>query len=214
MSNMTEYIHLKIYPEKNSEYFSFYYCYTQNSTFEDLLDFILYNFPKKNFCPCYSFTPRYKDKSSSDPINKNCKLYDYVKKEKITSYEINKNSNNAECNHSSSIKYYQKSKSQLVADILDLDKHYKQQIENLSSQLISLNGRIEDKKKSLKEDLEKEYESTISKLKKENEILIQSINGDIEKINQLKNLGIVNDNLKEKDNVLKINPDSKSNCNK
>ena len=65
------------------------------------------------------------------------------------------------------------------------------------------NNLINDLKKNeniLKDELEK--------LNKENALLAAGINGDLDKIVKLKELGLKGDNLKEKENLVKINPEN------
>ena len=51
---MADYIDIKLNLE-NNEIIPFYYASQKNTTFKDLLEYILYNFPDKNICPCFNF---------------------------------------------------------------------------------------------------------------------------------------------------------------
>jgi len=55
---MSSYCQLKV-KIQNSDTIDFYYAYNQRSTLDDLLEFIAYNFPEKNICPCFKFKGNY-----------------------------------------------------------------------------------------------------------------------------------------------------------
>ena len=55
---MSSYYQLKV-KIQNSDTIDFYYAYNQRSTLDDLLEFVAYNFPEKNICPCFKFKGNY-----------------------------------------------------------------------------------------------------------------------------------------------------------
>ena len=55
---MSSYCQLKV-KIQNSDTIDFYYAYNQRSTLDDLLEFVAYNFPEKNICPCFKFKGNY-----------------------------------------------------------------------------------------------------------------------------------------------------------
>ena len=88
---------------------------------------------------------------------------------------------------------------------LKINKIYEleNKINNQEQDLGNKNNLINDLKKNeniLKDELEK--------LNKENALLAAGINGDLDKIVKLKELGLKGDNLKEKENLVKINPEN------
>ena len=86
-----------------------------------------------------------------------------------------------------------------VNKIYDMENKINVQEQDLGKK----NNIINDLKKNediLKKDSEK--------LKKKNALLIEGINGDLEKIKKLKELGLEGDNIKEKENLIKINPEN------
>ena len=88
---------------------------------------------------------------------------------------------------------------------LKINKIYEleNKINNQEQDLGNKNNLINDLKKNeniLKDELEK--------LNKENALLAAGINGDLDKIVKLKELGLKGDNLKEKENLSKINPEN------
>ena len=76
----------------------------------------------------------------------------------------------------------------------------KSEIEKLKKEKNELENNLNFKDAEINE-LKKENK----KLKKENALLVAGINGDLEIIQRLKKLGIQDDNLKEKKNLIKIN---------
>ena len=56
--------------------------------------------------------------------------------------------------------------------------------------------------------INKEYNEVINKLNKDKQLLEIAINGDITKINELKNLGVTGEYLKPKENIIKIDPET------
>ena len=86
-----------------------------------------------------------------------------------------------------------------INKIYELEKKINTQEQDLGNK----NNSINDLKKNeniLKDELEK--------LNKENALLAAGINGDLDKIVKLKELGLKGDNLKEKENLFKINPEN------
>ena len=58
MTNSTQ---LKIKIE-NSDILQLNFSYTNRTTIDDLIEFIAYNFPEKNICPCYHLYGNYENK--------------------------------------------------------------------------------------------------------------------------------------------------------
>ena len=70
---MSNYIYIYLKSEKDSStiiVFCFYYF--KRTTIEDLLEYIIYNFPEKNFCLCFQL--KYKKEKLDLKTNFNDKL--------------------------------------------------------------------------------------------------------------------------------------------
>ena len=115
---MNYYGKLELHTEKG-EYLSFYFAFSEKTTFDDLLEFILYNFPDKNICPCYKFQYRDsenkdKDKEQYNIIDNNLKIYDLISKRNY-SFRISNIHPDKKCHCDSSFKnYYQQPKINLI----------------------------------------------------------------------------------------------------
>ena len=244
---MSDYIEIKLILE-NNELISFYYVFQEKTTFKDLLEFILYNFPDKNFCSCFGF--QYKiDKSNQAniryaDIDINFKIKEFIidknyKYKPISLYIINKNSDK-QCYCNSSIKnYYKKSKLDIIQELKNNDyfenkkriKAFEQENNELKQKIINSEknkNKFETESENLKNEIKElklenqsninkdkeseklleQYKEEIKKLNKEKQLLEIAINGDITKINQLKNLGITGEFLKPKQNIIKVDQET------
>ena len=212
---MNYYGKLELQAEKG-ECLSFYLVFNEKTTFEDLLEFILYNFPDKNFCPCYKFQysdseNKDKDKEQYNIIDNNLKIYDLISK-KNYSLRISNIHPDKKCHCDSSLKnYYQQSKTNLIKIIQENSQNFKQKVSNDETQINALQNKdvinkskmqeLEEENNKLKEKNEKnektivENEKIIDDLNKKIELLEAVINGNNEKLNMLKNLGISNEIL-------------------
>ena len=220
---------------ENKEPISFYYYYNQNTTFNDLLEFIGYYYPDLNVCPCYKFQI-----NDVNEIKNDTKIIDYIIKD--DQFHLINNYQDKVCKCNSSFKgIFKLSKMEILQyfdqlserkDSLDIFKkrtitieneksmlkknvillsdkisnyekensNLKENIKNLESELEKINNELKNNSNSLNEE--------IKKLKQKNELLELGINGDIDTINKLENLGYDIGNLKPKENSIKINPES------
>ena len=207
----------KIYCEKISlnwdenNSFIFTYPYNQNTTFLDLLEFMAVLIPELNICPCYNF--KYIQKNKND---KNEKNIDISNENKIIKYKnllsnLYPNINKCTCN-STYKNFFNKSKKTILdyinkveenqnnkqetsseKDFIQKEKDLQKKINELTAEKESLNNEINSLKNKI-ENLEKE----INNYKKEKKLLELAVNGDIETIKALEELGIKGENLKPK----------------
>ena len=213
---------------ENTENISFNYTFNQNSTFEDLLECTASNFPESNICPCFKFQFPNKNQKQTD-INKDLKISDIISK--CNQFNLVNNFSDKKCHCSSLFKNnFKSSKIEIlkrfdnyINDVLEKEKNnVKKNIDFSENEKNKLKQEIMDLKEknaSLEENLkksqlefqnkEKYYKEENEKLKKNIQLLELAVNGDIEKINQLKSLGVVSENLKPKENEIKI--DEKTN---
>ena len=92
----------------------------------------------------------------------------------------------------------------------NLENEKKENIQKIIS-LEKDNKELNNKLNELKykdENKQKEYEETINKLNKNKQLLEIAINGDITKINQLKNLGVTGEYLKPKEHLIKFDSET------
>ncbi len=193
---------------------SFYFAFSGNNTFDDLLEYILYNFKENNICLCYKFqfcqNENNADKCQYNTIEGNEKLIDYFFNKKYSFRIFNAQPDKkCRCDPSYNI-YYVQPKRHLIQLLKENSDNY--QKNKLS--LLSLETKIKNYENTNKENIEKdkiikEKEKLINDLNKKIALLEAAINGDTEKINFLKNYGISNENLKQNKDVVKI--DSKTN---
>ena len=233
---MSNHIYIYLKSEKDSStIIGFYFCYFKRTTIEDLLEYIIYNFPEKNFCLCFQL--KYKKEKLDLKTNFNDKL-----KNIWTSIDIYVS--NTKCNCHQTLKENIKKSRKEIIDLLiekedkinELTNNQNVKISQLESELNNekqklrtteekmnknitehvkeienLKNDIKNKtneniKKNEDENKYKEYEDKINKLEKDKQLLEMGINGDITLINQLKNLGVTGEYLKPKSDLIKVDP--------
>ena len=205
---------------------SFYITFNDNNTFNDLLEYILYNFKDNHICSCYKFqyseNENKADKSKYNIIDDNEKLINYFSNKNNYSLRISNAQPDKKCRCDPSYKiYYVQPKGYLIKLLKENADNYKQnqltletKITNLEQKIIENNQLNQEneilKKENINKDtIIKEKEKLINDLNKKIGLLEAAINGDTEKINFLKNYGIANESLKQNKNEVKI--DSKTN---
>ena len=216
--------------------YDFYYSYKENSTFLDLLEYFSYLFPELRICQCFGFqTKIYSSYSKKylqiendnliyryskyllnleliDKNKRNCPHSDnyliYSKTEIISLLEGEisklKNNNNAQ---TEKINDLNKEKEEKEKEINNLNKEKKDQEKEINN----LNKEKEEKKKEINDlNIEKkEKEKEINDLNRDKNLLEYAINGDVDKINLLNQLGVEGVNLKIKENLIQIDDTSK-----
>lgn len=80
---------LTIYIEENNSY-SIYFSYNQNTTFQDLFEFIIYSNPEKNICPCYKMQYYHNSNSRYYDLSLNENVYNYINNNSYKQYNIAK----------------------------------------------------------------------------------------------------------------------------
>ena len=243
-------IYVKIYLKCNNGIndfdFGFYFC--KKTTFEDLLEYIIYNFQEKKICTCFQFKT---DKSKLISLETN--FNNYYNENKISGYlyyyiNIYIFNPNEQCNCKQNIKdnitkskmaiikelntyksnliqgedkEKKKGKENTIQSLLNENQTLKKMIQDLENEKKENNQKMSDiqknndekenlinELKSKEEDKNKEYNEVINKLNKDKQLLEIAINGDITKINELKNLGVTGEYLKPKENIIKIDPET------
>ena len=164
----------------NRKTYSIYYSYKKDSTFQDLLEYFAFLCPSLNICQCFHF----KTANSGDQILNISKAYkisdftNYLKN--LTLYK-----NEAKCQHSV--------QNFLIYSKLSVITEFQKFIEKLQKEIGNKNKTISDKDKEIEE------------LKKKNQLLVQVINGDPEKIKILKDFGVNDKSLVPNGRSLAIN---------
>ena len=222
---------------ENAENISFNYTFNQNSTFEDLLECTASNFPESNICPCFKFQFPNKNQKQTD-INKDLKISDIISKCNQFNLVNNFSDKKCHCsslfknnfksskieilkrfdNYINEVLEKEKNNVKKNIDSFEIEKNkLKQYITTLEKEKASLEDNVKKLQLELQnmekykqnEKLLNNYKEENEKLKKKNQLLELAVNGDIEKINQLKSLGLVSENLKPKQYEIKI--DEKTN---
>ena len=80
---------------------------------------------------------------------------------------------------------------------------FKNEIEELEAKEENINKNLIEKEKEIEK-----FKNEIQILQKDKQLLEIAINGDISKINQLKNLGVVGEYLKPKENIIKVDSET------
>ena len=218
---------IKVYVENESKVFN--YIFTPSSIFEDLLEFTAYYFPELNLCPCFKFI----NPNKKNDLNKDTKIAEYISKNSVFQLVNSFQDKQCHCNSLYKLNYKRpkiellKLLEQKISDGLDKEKkdlasqEFEKEKNELKQKINSLELQNADLKKKLNyleaegnkktEDLEKKYNEEKAQLEKKIQLLEVAVNGDGETINQLRQLGILNENIKEKgNNNIKIDPTTNS----
>ena len=173
----------------NSSIVKIIYSYNNYTTFQDLLEYLVRLIPSFNICNCYEF------EISNEKISKDSLICNYSKKLD----KINLSKKNQSCEHSFN-NFLKEPKIFLLSLIQDMQKT----ILDLYNKINKVNKLEKDL--NLKNIEINESKNEIENLQKKNSKLIAGINGDLDIIQKLKEFGIQDDKLKEKENLIKINP--------
>ena len=130
---MTKFCQLTIKVENKGE-ISPYFAYNENTTFEDLLEFIAYYYPSINICPCSQFKGQYEKSNELIDIDNNWLVMSYISK-----FYFFKIENRKECQCNQQFKeYYRKSKKYIINDIIQKNHNLNNiRIDNISGQIIA-----------------------------------------------------------------------------
>ena len=155
---MTEYryIYLKC-KEDLSKDIEFYFYYYNRTTIEDWLEYIIYNYPEKNFCFCFELI--YK----KEVLDLNTNLYEKFSKSNsnINLKISNKNGNGCNCD-----KIFQdnikKSRKEIIELLIEKENKIKQletDVQNKQQKIGELENNLNDKQK--KENKIKQLETDV-----------------------------------------------------
>lgn len=214
---------VNIYIPNNGK-INIYYSYNQNSTFQDLLEYLAYIFPELDICNCFIFRFR-NDKNNNFYFNNDFEIDNQYKILKYSNYLKNlnlyKNKKYCSCKFKQYFKY---SKSSIISFLGNSNDKLEKEVQNLQNEKTTDKSKISDLEKKnyyqnneiniLKKQKDNQskninnLEEKIEKISKDNKLLEIAVNGDIEKINLLNNLGVKGKNLKTKDNLIKIGQNS------
>ena len=215
---------------QNTGNISIYYSYNANTTFKDFLEYLAYLIPTANLCLCFQFynynyshknkrSNNYNDYNNYYNNHYNIKLSDKIFnfKGSFNNLYLNKEKK-CSCNNS----FLQCSKYELYQNLMNEIKELKKKnslnekeisyLENEKEDKIHKIKNLQKKNDSLEEEKHKQkndinsLESKINDLNKNNKYLEIAVNGDHEKIAFLNNKGVTGKYLKEKDNIIKIDP--------
>ena len=125
-----------------NEVYLFHYSYNSDTTFQDLLEYFSFLFPKLNICECYHFLASDKIKS----IDENCILISY--NSKISDYSnylknlvLKRNQDN--CFHSKQKNYLHNSKKKIISSFQEEIEKKNKKIENKNKEIDALKKKIE-----------------------------------------------------------------------
>ena len=226
MANHSE---IRIYIKNN--YYNCYYSYNEDTNFIDLLEYISFLFPELGICQCFEFQifTNYKNKNKN--IGKNQKIFNYSSS--LSNLVLVDERTGKFCLHYQN--YLKYSKTYLIShfeeiinkleknnkskdnEIEHLNREKEKTIDSLKKEkneqemkINNLNREKEEKENTI-DSLNKEkneQETKINKLNREKDLLEYAINGDVDKINLLNQLGVEGVNLKKKDNLIQIDDNS------
>ena len=161
-----------------------YYSYNENTTFQDLLEYIIYLIQVENICFCYKFSCYY-NYNQYEIKDFNTKIKDY--KDFLDNLYLSKNKTYCFCNTSK----YLKSKESIINDYSNLKQKNFEQKNNINL-LEQQKKNDEEKFEQLKKE-NNDFNQQISYLKQENQEQKNNINllekqkkSDKEKFEQLK----------------------------
>lgn len=83
---------ITIYIERSNNY-SIYFSYNQNTIFQDLFEFIIYNNPEKNICPCYKMQYYNNSNGTYYDLSLNENVYNYINNNSYKQYNLEKKAN-------------------------------------------------------------------------------------------------------------------------
>ena len=167
---------------KNQTY-SFFYSYKPETTFLDLLEYFIFLYPNLDICLCYHFQIADSNPNNRFNISKIYKISDYYNF--LNNLILFKYENGNKCNNQSE-KYLLKRKFDIISD-------YESKLDNLRQQIASKNNYINQQFEKIKE------------LEKNNALLIQGINGNLQIIENLNNIGVKIKNVENNRENITIN---------
>ena len=199
-----------------------FYSFNENTTFDDLLEYIAYLIKDENICHCFIFSYYYNYKSYE--INDfNAKIINY--KDILDNLYLSKiskkficncgdaNSQYLKCSKKRIFEYYNQSINNNENKIKNLENQKKDddiKFKKLKEENININKQISNLKR---ENIEQKnniniLEENRKDMDKKNKLLEIAVNGDQDKILFLNEHGIFSNNLTQKENIIKIDPET------
>ena len=126
---MTYYQQITIYIENNNSY-SMYFAYNQNTTFKDLFEFIIYNYPEKNICPCYKMQYYHNSNGTYYDLTLNENVYNYINNNSYNRYNFEKIKNYSQAQHESHKGFFKMPKFHINNILNKYMKNLERQINN------------------------------------------------------------------------------------
>ena len=206
----------------NNKKFIICYSYNEKTTFQDLLEYIAFLFPPMKICECFSFYTFQNNNNYDSNYNKLHipKSYLIFKYSEVLN-ELILEKKNKNCDHLG-INYLNNSKEEIYSlfkkENDNLNKKVKENdktIDNLRYQLKILEAdlnKIKSENKELTKKLKKkddninDFNEKVKILSRDNKLLKAGINGDIQKIQMLENLGLEGGQIKPRENLIQIDP--------
>ena len=187
---MSDYIYIYLKSEEDSsKNIEFYFSYCKRTTIEDLLEYIIYNFPEKNFCSCSQLK-----KEKNEILDLKTKIKDKFKSKEWPEIYIS-NTNGKKCDCPQILKdNIKKSKKEIIDLLIEKEKQIKN-LETLSQTQNETINRLKNELKDEKDEKEKLKKDTEEKMNKN---IAEKVK-EIEKLkNELKSKG--NENIKVAEN--------------
>ena len=163
---MSNHIYIYLKSEKDSStIIGFYFCYFKRTTIEDLLEYIIYNFPEKDFCLCFQL--KYKKEKLDLKTNFNDKFKNSGTIDIYVSYPQDK-----ECNCNQTLKENIKKSRKDIIDLLikkeieinELKKNQSDKISRFESELNNEKQKFEITKENMNKSITENLKE-IEKLK-------------------------------------------------
>ena len=130
---------------KNDNQVNFQCPYNNETNFNDLLEIISILFPEKKLCPCFKY--EIKNENDYNSINKNENIKQYIKSNEII-LKIYKENDKCKC-ESNYQKYNQKSKAEVINDLLNSYKQRENDINKIEN-LQKENDKLQKEKENYK----------------------------------------------------------------
>ena len=127
-----------------NEVYPFHYSYNRDTTFQDLLEYFSFLFPKLNICECYHFLTSDKKESIDENyilISYNSKISDYSNY--LKNLVLKRNQDN--CLHSKQKNYLHNSKKKIISSFQEEIENKNKEIDDLKKKIEILENRTKNK---------------------------------------------------------------------
>lgn len=122
---------ITIYIESSNSY-SINFSYNQNTTFQDLFEYIMYNNPEKNLCLCYKMQYYHNSNGKYYDLTLNESVYNYIDNNSYKQYNFVKKNRFAEDEHERHNNFFKLSKINLYNVLNKYMKNLEKEINNFS----------------------------------------------------------------------------------